>query len=85
MKLAKETDESASDVVVYGMVRRLVLRQVVESNALLSLSKPMREAANVEWSMRLVPTNKVSIAAAMPLWSVRIAELFLERWNIDAV
>ena len=23
MKLAKETDESASDVVVYGMVRRL--------------------------------------------------------------
>ena len=66
-KLAKVTDESASDVVVYGMVRRLFLRQVVESNAHLSLSKPMVKAEYMEWSMRLVPTNKVSIAAAMPL------------------
>ena len=34
--LPKETDESGSDAVVYGMVRRLFLRQVVQSSALLS-------------------------------------------------
>ena len=58
VKLPKETDESVSDAVVYVMLPRLFLRQVVENNDLLSLSKLMVKATCMEWSMRFLPTNK---------------------------
>ena len=65
----EEIDESASDVVVYGMVRgRLPVPFCGEHCSPLSLFRPTDgDGVSPRWSMRLNPTNKTSIAAWMPL------------------
>ena len=69
VQLAEEIDKSAPHVR-----RRLPVIKCGEQRSPVSLSLPtdgdfvsQREGWFMDWSMRLFPMNKVSIAAAMPL------------------
>ena len=88
VKLSGEIDESASDVGVYGLVLwRLPSTRCGEQCSPVSLGQPMvtvrpqEKARYMDWSMRLIPTYKVStdlkdarLCRAHILWRSRCAE-----------